>query len=53
MVLDILIIIGVACFVGLVVLGHLLLAGDLWRFWAPDHKPQESSRGRVLRVPAE
>jgi hypothetical protein len=31
MVLNFLIMFGVACFVGLVVLGHILLAGDFWR----------------------
>jgi hypothetical protein len=53
MFLNVLIIVGIASFVALVVLGHLLLAGDLWRFWELERKPQESSGGGALRVPAE
>jgi len=53
MILNVLVIIGIASFVALVILGHLLLAGDLWRLWAPERKPQQSGGGGALRVPAE
>ena len=53
MILNILVVIGIASFVGLVILGHILLAGDLLRSWAPERKRQESGGGGALRVPAE
>jgi hypothetical protein len=54
MVLNVLIVVGIACFVGLAVLGHILLLGDLWRLWVPGGiKPKESHGGVPLRMPAE
>lgn len=51
MILDALIVIGVASFLSLVVLGHVMLAGDLWRLWAPDKKSHEPNE--AFRMPAE
>jgi hypothetical protein len=53
MILNVLIVICIAGFAGLAVLGHVLLLGDLWRFWAPARKPQEHTEATALRVPAE
>ena len=51
MILDILVIVGIASFLGLVVLGHIILAGDLWRFWMPEKKPHDQNE--ALGMPAE
>jgi hypothetical protein len=53
MLLNVLIIVCIAAFIGLAVLGHVLLLGDAWRFWAPARQSQERGGTNALRVPAE
>ncbi len=53
MLLNVLVMVCIAAFVGLAALGHILLLGDAWRFWAPARKPQDRDGADALRVPAE
>jgi hypothetical protein len=53
MLLNGLIMVCIAAFVGLAALGHILLLGDARRFWGTAKQPQERGGAEALRVPAE
>jgi hypothetical protein len=53
MILNGLIIICIAIFLGLVLLGHVVLLGDLWRYRTTASKLQDQGAVDALRIPAE